>query len=164
MRVFRKAVAMVAALMALAAVPARADSVATSTDKGFGRLVFTFDSPTTASAAITSGVVTVTFSRKVTVDPAQVTRAFDAYASTARLDSNGLTLRIALTQDAKLHTSKSANRFALDLVPNGFQGTPPDLPPPPPKVASAVDVAKLPPLAIRAGAYSNFSRLVFDWP
>jgi len=160
---FGKAVAILAALCAFAGAPAFADSVSTSSDGGYGRIVFTFDPAAHVSAQMTSGVVTVTADRKIAIDPTAISRGFDEYVSTVRLDSGGTTLRIALSQDAKLHTSISANRFAVDLVPPGFAGTPPNLPPPPPKVASAVDVAKLPALSIRAGAYANFSRIVFDW-
>jgi len=160
---FGKAVAMLAALCALAVAPAQADSVSTSTDGGFGRIVFTFDPAAHATAQMTSGVVTVTVDRKIAIDPAQIARNFSDYVAGARLDPNGRTLRIALSQDAKLHTSISANRFGVDLVPANFQGMPADLPPPPPKVAPPADVAKLPALSIRAGAYANFSRIVFDW-
>ncbi|HEY2032327.1 MAG TPA: tetratricopeptide repeat protein [Rhizomicrobium sp.] len=160
---FGKAVAMLAALCAFAGTPAFADSVATSSDGGFGRIVFTFDPAAHVSAQMTSGVVTVTADRKIAIDPAAISSGFDAYVSTVRLDPSATTLRIALAQDAKLHTSISANRFAVDLVPPSFAGMPANLPPPAPKVASAVDVAKLPPLSIRAGAYANFSRIVFDW-
>jgi hypothetical protein len=55
-------------------------------------------------------------------------------------------------------------RIAVDLLPDGFNGTPPDLPPPPPTQATPEELAHLAPLAIRAGAYSAFSRIVFDWP
>src|SRR5690242_1544346 len=151
---FGKTVAIVAALFALAAPAAYADSVSTSSDNGFGRIVFTFDPAAHVTAQQTSGVVTVTADRKMAIDPAQIVRNFTTYVASARLDPNGMTLRMALAQDVRLHTSTSANRFGVDLVPAGFQGVPPDLPPPPPKVASAVDVAKLPALSIRAGAYS----------
>ena len=158
-----KVAMMAAALFAFAASSAFADSVTTASDGGFGRIVFTFDPAAHVSAQMTSGVVTVKADRRMAIDPAAVTRNFGDYVSTARLDPNGMTLRIALSQDARLHTSISANRFAVDLAPPSYQGTPPDLPPPPPKVAPPADVAKLPVLSIRAGAYSNFSRIVFDW-
>lgn len=158
-----KVAMMAAALLAFAASSAFADSVTTSSDGGFGRIVFTFDPAAHVSAQMTSGVVTVKADRRMGIDPAAVTRGFGDYVANARLDPNGLTLRIALSQDARLHTSISANRFAVDLAPPSYPGTPPDLPPPPPKVAPPADVAKLPVLSIRAGAYSNFSRIVFDW-
>jgi hypothetical protein len=148
----------------LAALPARADSVSTTVQGGYGRIVFTLDAGAHPKAAMADGVAVVSFDRKVTIDPGAVTQGLSAFASTARLDADGKTLRIALAQSAKLHTSASGNLFAVDLVPVALATNPPDLPPPPPKQASATDISKLAPLAIRAGAYSNFTRLVFDWP
>ncbi|HEX3895345.1 MAG TPA: hypothetical protein VHW73_03965, partial [Rudaea sp.] len=149
---------------AFMSAPSRADSVSTNSDSGFGRVILSFDSAIHATAQMSSGVVTVSFNRKVTIDPGQIVHGLGAYIASARLDPDGKTLRLALAQDAKLHTSNSGNRFAVDLAPPGYAGTPPDLPPPPPVQASATDISKLPALPIRAGAYSNFSRIVFDWP
>ena len=154
----------IAALASLLPLAARADSVVTSIDGGYGRIVFTLDPAAHPTAALTSGVVTVNFGRKLGVEAADIARNFGQFVSAARFDASGSRLSLALAQDARLHTSASADRFAVDLMQQSFAGTPPDLPPPPPKQASAVDVARLSVLPIRAGAYSNFSRLVFDWP
>jgi tetratricopeptide (TPR) repeat protein len=147
----------------LAAMPAHADSVTTSAQGGYGRILFTLDAGAHSRASIADGVAVISFDRKVTIDPNAAVQDLSAFAGGARLDADGKTLRIALSQNAHLHTSASGARFAVDLVPGGV-ATPPDLPPPPPKEATAVDISKLPALAIRAGAYSNFTRLVFDWP
>src|SRR5690348_7922858 len=40
----------------------------------------------------------------------------------------------------------------------------PDLVPPPKPVAKPIDVASLPEVKLRTGAYEKFTRLVFDWP
>jgi hypothetical protein len=148
----------------LAATQTLADSVSTSADNGFGRIVFTLDPVAHAKTALADGVLTVSFDRKIAIDPAAVTQGLGAYVTGARLDADGQTLHLALAQNARLHTSVSGERFAIDLAPPSFSGLPPDLPPPPPKEASAVDIAKLDVLAIRVGAYSNYTRLVFDWP
>jgi len=155
--------AAIAALVLLAA-PALADSVKTSDDRGYARLLFTFDSDAHPKAAIAAGVLTISFARAVAISPAQVSQNLSAYISSARADADGKTLRFALAQDARLHTSLSGNNFAVDLVPASFAGTPPDLPPPAPPQKPAVDVSKLAPLGVRAGAYPTFTRLVFDWP
>jgi hypothetical protein len=160
-----RAFATIAAILALVASgAANADSLSMSSDNGFGRMVFALDPPAHMKAAMTDGVLTLTFDRKVTIDPAAIAQSLSGYVSSARADADGLTFRLALSQSVKLHTSVSANRIAVDLAPETFAGAPPDLPPPPPKEASAVDVAKLAPLTIRTGAYANFSRVVFDWP
>ena len=149
---------------ACAAMPAHADSVTTDGGSGFGRILLTLTPATHAKAAMAAGVVTISFDRKVVIDPTQVMRNFSAYVSSARLDPDGKTLRLALAQDVHLHSSASMDRVAVDLVPATFNGTPPDLPPPPPTQATPEELAHLAPLGIRAGAYANFSRIVFDWP
>lgn len=164
MRKVGGSLAALALVWAFAAAPAYADSVATSSDSGFGRLLFTLAPITHAKAQAASGVVTISFDRKVSIDPAQVTHDLGSYISSARLDPDGKTLRLALAQNVRLHTSASSDRIAVDLIPDNFNGMPPDLPPPPPTQATPQELANLAPLGIRAGAYSNFSRIVFDWP
>ncbi len=159
-----RALTLALAATLLAASPARADSISTSGQSGYGRIVFTLDPGAHPKAAMADGVATISFDRKVTIDPGAAAQGLSSFVSGARLDADGKTLRLALAQAARLHTSSSGARFAVDIVPTAFAGMPPDLPPPPPKEATAVDVSKLPVLAIRAGAYSNFTRLVFDWP
>jgi len=142
---------------------ALADSVKTSDNDGYARMIFTFDSATHPKASIDAGVLTISFDRQVAIAPSAVAQGLNAYISSARADADGKTLRFALAEDVRLHVSSSANRFAVDLVPQSFAGNPPDLPPPAPPQKAAVDVAKLSPLDIRAGAYPSFTRLVFDW-
>jgi hypothetical protein len=155
------AFAMLACLMAGAA---QADRVSTSSGNGFARIMFVLDPVAHAKPVMGDGVLTLTFDRKIAVDPNALMQGLSAYVSSVRADPDGETFRLALAQSARLHASSSGNQIAIDLAPQTFAGTPPDLPPPPPRQAAAVDVAKLNPLPIRAGAYSNFTRLVFDWP
>ena len=117
-----------------------------------------------AKPVMADGVLTIAFDRKIAIDPNALAQGLSAYVSSVRSDPDGSTFRLALAQGARLHTSISGDRIAIDLTPQTFAGAPPDLPPPPPRQAAAVDVAKLNALPIRAGAYSNFTRLVFDWP
>ena len=80
------------------------------------------------------------------------------------MDPDGRTYRCALAQPVRLHTSEVAGQIAIELVPASLAGNPPDLPPLPPPPLKADDVAALPQIAVRAGSYQNFTRLVFDWP
>ncbi|HEY1961018.1 MAG TPA: hypothetical protein VGG69_01265 [Rhizomicrobium sp.] len=143
--------------------PAFADSVSTSGADGFGRILFTLDPPAHSQVGVSGGVLTIHFDRKVAVDSNAIVQGLSAYVGSARADADGQTFRLALAQEIKPHVSSSANRLAVDLTPAGSSATPPDLSPPAPK-EEAVDVTKLPVLPIRAGAYSTYSRLVFDWP
>jgi tetratricopeptide (TPR) repeat protein len=156
------------AAMALAvatmSAPSLADSVNTDTDNGYGRILFTLDPAAEAKVAMAGGVLTITFDRKPAINPNIIVQGLSAYIGSARVDPGGLVYRFALAQNARLHTSTSGDRVAVDLIPDGFSGVPADLPPPPPKEVPSVDVAKLDTLKVHAGAYANYSRLVFDWP
>ncbi|MGD0191046.1 MAG: tetratricopeptide repeat protein [Rhizomicrobium sp.] len=142
---------------------ARADAVRTSASNGFARIHFTLEPLAHAKVALSSGVVTIAFDRKVSIAPSTIAQGLGSYVSNVREDPDGQTFRLALAQSARLHTSVSGDSIAVDLAPESFAGNPPDLPPPPPKERTAVDVASLPVLPIRVGGYSTFSRLVFDW-
>ncbi len=159
----KKAFIAVFCTLAPFASPVRADSVSTSASDGFGRILFTLDPVAHGTVSVAGGVLTLHFNRKVTIDPNAMAQGLSAYVSSVRGDPDGQTFRLALTQEIKPHTSTSGDRLALDLAPATFNGAPPDLPQPPPKDAP-VDVSRLPVLAIRAGSYPNYSRLVFDWP
>ncbi len=145
------------------AAPALADGVSVASDGGYGRLLFTFTPMTQPKARVDGGVLTISFDRKVAIDPGGIANSLGAYIASVRTDGN--TFRFALSQSVHLHTSTSANHVAIDLVPASFAGNPPDLPPPPPKAPpQIVDASTLPVLPVRSGAYQNFTRLVFDWP
>jgi hypothetical protein len=147
----------------LAAECAHADSVSTASAGGYGRMIFTLDPPSRAEASISGGVLAVHFDRAVSLDPASVAQGLGGYVAGARGDANGRDFRFALSQTLRVHVSSSANRVAVDLVPESFAGTPPDLPLPR-KPVEAVDVAALPVLTVRAGLHASYSRIVFDWP
>jgi hypothetical protein len=153
-----------ALLFALLASSASAkDSVIGSNEGGFGRITLTLPGAH-PKAQIDGGVLTLTFDRKISVDPAIIATSLPAYVSAGHMDADGKTYRFALSVSVRLHTSVSGDKTAIDLLPQSFTGTAPDLPPPPPPEPKAVDVASLPSVKVRAGTYPNFTRLVFDWP
>jgi hypothetical protein len=153
-------------LGALAACPAlAADAFTATASGGYARILFRLDPTGDVRAQMTGGILTVSFPHKVGINPAAIAQALPGYIASARADADGKTFRFALTQSARLHISAGADRSAVDLMPAGFNGTPPELAPsahaaPP----SPVDVSKLDILKVRSGAYQNFSRVVFDWP
>jgi len=146
-----------------ASVPAWADSVSGSIQDGYGRLSFTTGSK--VSATSTGGVLAISFSAKTDINPQAIVSALPRAIASGKADADGKTLRFVLNQPVKLHVSQQGNRAVVDMAGTDFTGTMPDLPPPakpaPPK---PVDVASLPEIKLRSGAYANFTRLVFDWP
>jgi hypothetical protein len=145
--------------------PARAaDTVSGSTAQGYGRLLFTLGPTDSVSAQVSGSVLTIAFGRKVALTPDGVAAAIPGYIANGRADADGKTFRFALTGPAKLHQSASGGKFAVDVMPLNYRGTPPELPPPPSNTPKAIDPTKLASLQVRAGAYQNFTRIVFDWP
>ena len=153
----------VSLVFSLFAQSAHADSVTTSTEGGYARLLFTLTPAAHATTSTEGGALTIGFDRKVTFDPASLAQNLPAYIASARADADGKTFHFALVQRLRVHSSAVGERIAIDLAPTSFAGTPPDLPPPPVKIAAPIDPASLAALKVRAGAYQNFTRLVFDW-
>jgi tetratricopeptide (TPR) repeat protein len=150
-----------------AATGSKADSATVDTTQGYARILFTFATPAPVTATVADGVVTIRLGRPVTTNIDTFTESLGPYVSGGRRDSDGLTYRFALRKPVSLHNSTQMNQTAVDLVPESFKGVPPDLPPPPPPVVKGKalpDLTKLPVIKLRIGEYSNFTRLVFDWP
>ncbi len=155
------------ALMLLTLVTTQAfaaDTIQASATDGFGRLLITLDPTAHAQPSLEGGVLKIAFDRKVALDPASIAIQLPGYVTGGRADADGKTLRFALAQTFKLHTSISGNKTAVDLVPENFGGTPPDLPKQVATAPKPVDLATLPGLRVRAGIYARYSRIVFDWP
>ncbi len=152
--------------LAAALLPARAaDTVSAANQSGYSRLSFAFAPTGHVQAAITGTVLTLSFDRKVTIQAQQLVSLMGAAVTSVRADPDGKTYRFALSGPLKLHQSAVGDRAVVDLAPENFTGTMPDLPPPaPPAKPKPVDVASLPALKVRSGSYANFTRLVFDWP
>ncbi len=150
-------------VLAFCAIPAfAADRVTGSAENGYRRLSFTLDGAAKLSAAATGGVLTISFDRAPTVTPDAIMAAAPGLITSGRAD--GETLRFALSQPLKLHVHQQGSDAVIDLAPLSFNGAMPDLPPPPkPAPPKPIDVATLPEIRLRAGNYSNFTRLVFDW-
>lgn len=153
-----------AALLCVASPAWATDVVTGFSSGGYGRLLFTLTATDQVSAQITGSVLTITFGRKVAVTPEAIAQSLPSYINSGRVDADGKTFRFALGQPVRVHTSQAAGKFAVDLAPQSYIDTPPDLPKPPPPQPTAVDLAKLPVLQVRSGAYHNFTRVVFDWP
>lgn len=163
-RRFNAAMIALAAFALCAGPAAAADSLSTSMAEGYARILFTADPAVKGSASLEAGVLTIHFPRKLDINVSDIQKGLAPYITAVREDTDGKTLRIAMAHPVRLHSSTSANKYAVDLVPAAYKGLPPDLPPPPPPAPKAVDVAKLPPLKVRTGSYPKFTRVVFDWP
>ncbi len=152
----------VLAMAFCAIAPAWADSVTGAMQGGYGRL--SFNTTARISATTTGGVLAISFDGKTEIDPATVAAALPRFIASGHADADGKTLRFALNQPVKLHVSQVGGRAVVDLADPGFAGAMPDLAPPPKPVAKPLNLAALPEVKLRTGAYAKFTRLVFDWP
>ncbi|HSS13833.1 MAG TPA: hypothetical protein VLL04_08065, partial [Rhizomicrobium sp.] len=144
-------------------VPAwAADSVSGAMQDGYGRL--SFNTSSKVSATTTGGVLAITFDNKTTIAPSAITAAMPRLFTGGRADADGKTLRFTLIQPVKLHVSQIGTRAVVDVADANFAGVMPDLVAPAKAVAKPVDIASLPEIKLRTGAYEKFTRLVFDWP
>jgi tetratricopeptide (TPR) repeat protein len=151
-------------LALLSTVPARADSVTTAPEDGFVRLDFTFTTPAQLKAAADNGVLTLSFDRKITLDPQAIVGLSNGAIASGHADASGKVLRFALNQPVRMHQSQLDAHAVVDLAPQDFKGAMPDLVAPPKPKPKPIDIAALPEIKLRAGSYANFTRLVFDWP
>ena len=151
--------------MALGAgIPAHADSVTGNIQNGYGRL--SFNTASRVSATTTDGVLAISFSAKTDINPAAIVATMPRAIISGHADADGKTLRFVLALPVRLHVSQIGDHAVVDLATTDFTGTMPDLvaPPPPRVVVKPVNMASLPEIKLRTGAYSKFTRLVFDWP
>lgn len=141
-----------------------AETITADTSGGYARILFTYRTPTQVTASIENNVLVVRMARPIDTDVVALVGRLASYITSARHDADRKTYRFGLGVPVKLHTTTSGGRTAIDLVPQSFAGVPPDLPPPPAPTRSTIDVAKLPVTRVRVAEYSNFTRIVFEWP
>ena len=81
-------------LALLSTVPARADSVTTAPEDGFVRLDFTFTTPAQLKAAADNGVLTLSFDRKITLDPQTIVGLSNGAIASGHADAGGKTFAL----------------------------------------------------------------------
>ena len=95
----------------------------------FGRMIFTFPEPVVARVSTLGGVMVVLFDRPVTIPLDMLSRLLPDYVGAARMDPDGRSLRLALVQPLVADLKDAAEQFYLDLLPAGWRGPAPPLPP-----------------------------------
>ena len=103
-------------------------SVAGREDKGFGRIVFSFPEPVTATARAAGGVLIVSFDRPVRLSVEKLAASMPGYIGAVRVDPDQMSLRLAVTQPLRTDLKDAAEQLYLDLLPASWRGAPPALP------------------------------------
>src|SRR4051794_40731451 len=148
-------------------------------DRGFIRLAFRFDQEIPASIRSGFPIMVVTFKKPVTISVDRLGPDSHGLISAARLDPDGMSIRMALTQKVKVNTIPAAERLYVDLLPENWTGV---LPGPPQEVVA--DLArraqeaerqlhrqkaeekeqKPSTIRVRVATQPTFTRYVFDVP
>ncbi len=148
-------------------------------DGGFIRLAFRFDQEIPATIRAGFPIMVVTFKKPVSVSVDKLSADLRGLISAARLDPDGTSIRMALSQKVKINTIPAAERLYVDLLPENWSGV---LPGPPQDVVEDLarraqeaerqlhrqrneDKARTPPtIRVRVASQPTFMRYVFDLP
>lgn len=151
-------------------------------EKNFGRLILEFtgrmDLPP-YKINFDNGVLAITFTSPVNLPMPDMAATLPQYFSIGRVDPDNRGVRFGLSNSVSIHSMEAGEKLFIDLLPAGWQGLPPSLPPQ--VVAQLTQRAKdaailaeqrrkaeearaLNPLAtVRVGRNPTFNRIEFDW-
>ena len=96
---------------------------------GYGRIVLTFDKPVAVKAKLAGGVLLLGYGERVAQGPERLAEEIPAFVSTVRRDPDGSGLRVALQRPFRANVQSAGERVFVDLLPEGWSGLPPPLPP-----------------------------------
>jgi tetratricopeptide (TPR) repeat protein len=134
-------------------------SVSVSPQSGYARVLFEWPEEARASASLTSDVIVVRFPRSTQIDADTIARRLEGVVALVRLDADGRALRIALKTPARIATSQSGRRFALDIVSPQKKSDPPPVTDPEAAKSRGPFAVEL-----RTSELETMTRLTFDWP
>ena len=97
-------------------------------EAGFGRAIFNFPEPVSATARTAGGVMIVTFDRPIRLNPEKLTAMLPRYVAAVRVDPDQRSLRFAITRPLKADMKDAAEALYLDMLPETWRGAPPPLP------------------------------------
>lgn len=97
-------------------------------DRGFIRLAFRFDQENPVSIRSGFPIMVLTFKKPIATSVDRLTADSHGLISAARLDPDGMSVRMALTQKVKVNTIPAAERLYVDLLPENWSGVLPGLP------------------------------------
>jgi hypothetical protein len=151
-------------------------------EDGYGRLILSFpgrnDLPE-YTMRIENGVLSLEFEEQVSVILPDVGTTMADYLSVARVDPDGMGLRLGLRSAFNFNRIEAGEKLFIDLLPTTWQGMPPALPQDiidelaerareaailAERERKAAEVLELDPKAsIRVGRNPTFMRVQFDW-
>ncbi|MFD0937315.1 hypothetical protein ACFQ12_19330, partial [Methylobacterium trifolii] len=96
---------------------------------GYGRIALTFDKAVSVKARLAGTVLVLTYGERVASGPEHLTDEMPSYVATVRRDPDGGGLRIALPKPYRVNLQEAGEKVFVDLLPEGWTGLVPPLPP-----------------------------------
>lgn len=112
-----------------AAEAARLLAAKGSQPERYGRIALTFDAPISVRAKLMGTVLVLSFGERVQAAPERLAAEMPAFVTTVRRDPDGTGLRLALQKPYRVNVQEAGEQVFVDLLPEGWAGLPPPLPP-----------------------------------
>ena len=96
---------------------------------GYGRIALTFDKPVSVKARVAGGVLVLSYGERSMASGERLAEEMPAYVAMVRRDPDGTGLRIALQKPYRVNVQEAGEHVFVDLLPEGWSGLPPPLPP-----------------------------------
>ena len=113
----------------LPAQAARLLAVAGAEAQGYARIAFTFDGPVSVKARLSGGVLVLGYGERTEAGPERLATELPAYLTAVRRDPDGGGMRLALQRPVRVNVQEAGEKVFVDLLPEGWSGLPPPLPP-----------------------------------
>jgi hypothetical protein len=101
-------------------------------EQGFGRLVLEFNGRLDLpkyKIVYDNNVLSITFDDTVTMAMPDMAMTLPAYLTIGRVDPDGRGVRFGLRNPVSIHSMEAGEKLFIDMLPVGWQGLPPSLPP-----------------------------------
>jgi tetratricopeptide (TPR) repeat protein len=154
-------------------------SVTARDNGGYARIVFAMSDYDAASVRKEGSVLVISFKEPIDVSVDRLATQVPDYIGAARLDPDGMAVRLALAREVTVNAMAAGEQYFVDLLPDTWKGLPPSLPQ---EVVEdlarraheaeemvererrIVELEKIPPVHVRLATEPTFSRFVFGIP
>lgn len=97
--------------------------------KDYGRVIFSFSHYPEITTSISRGVIVLSFDQPIDISTDRLALDLPNWISAARLDPDRKALRLGLAKAARPNLTEAGTELYFDLLPEGWKGAPPTLPP-----------------------------------
>ncbi|HEX8417976.1 MAG TPA: hypothetical protein VF641_10275, partial [Methylobacterium sp.] len=95
----------------------------------YGRIALTFDGTVAVKARVSGSVLIITYGERSASGSERIALEMPDYVSAVRRDPDSTGMRIALTRPYRVNVQAAAEHVFVDLLPDGWSGLTPPVPP-----------------------------------